>query len=768
MLRDASERAILMRGRARPCRPVLAGALVLACVLLGGRGWSERANRTSVDVTRTVGATSLDTASKYLYVASAFSPQISGFRIDAETGALTPVPGSPFMLPGVTAMPPSVSIARDPLGRFILANHASGTVWLLRINPETGGLSPSDSHDTGDYLPQAPAVDVSGRFLYAAGLRKSAVWGFSVGADAGSLRPLRWSPFPATGERGCGPDVVSIDGGLRRVYVTECGGTRVWGYAMDPATGVLRASPGSPWETSTPTTSAEYALVVHPSSRFAYVGAFGFAIDQETAALTPLRGSPFPVGVTHVHPNGRSAYLVEGRQLRVLSLDPESGQPKPGPGGTQAVGDGPHTLVFDGERRRAFLASATADTIAVFDVSGDDGFLRPVPGSPFRTGDHPAQVFLHPSGRFVYVANAYSNDVSGYRIDADTGSLSQCPGSPYRALDREAHRATTLAAARRFVYVAGSESNNVAAYRLDLERGELSMVPGSPFGAGKRPSGVAVDPRGRFLLVSNAGSDDVSAFAIDRETGGLAAVPGSPFKAGYAPSGVAIHPSGRFAYVTNYKSENISAYHVGADGTLARASRWPCAAGGHPTSISMHPTGRFAYASTSGIMSFAVDDTSGELRALSETPLGHGGTLMWAGVKLVVSDDHGTEFFSVDPATGELSSGQKHNQTGLVIDHAGRFAYASHLDGFGILQGGAALAPITPLDGSPEALAPHQMFQVRLVAIDPTDRYLIVATDQSQLVAYPRDQATGALTLRSYPADFVGGSLSPSAIAITP
>jgi 6-phosphogluconolactonase (cycloisomerase 2 family) len=538
---------------------------------------------------------------------------------------------------------------------------------------------------------------------------------------------------------------------------------------MDPATGVLRVAAGSPWRT---TTGGAQRVVIRPGSRHAYVGLSGFTMDQETAGLTPLRGSPFQVGVSHVHPNGRCAYFVEGQQLRVVSLDPESGIPTPVPGGAQTLVGWRHTLAFDHEWRRGFLASAAANTLAVFDVDGENGLLRPVPGSPFRTGDYPCEVFLHPSGRFVYVANAKSNDVSGYQIDVETGRLRECPGSPYRGLDRDAHRAAASVSTHRFVYIANSESNNVAALRLDMERGELSGVPGAPFGVGKRPSGLAVDPQARFLLVSNAGSDNVSVLAIDRQTGGLTPVPGSPFKAGYAPSGVAIHPSGRFAYVANRASENVSAYRLQPDGALTRASRWPCVAGGQPLAISVHPSGRYAYAANlfSGIMGFAVDDASGELRALSEAPSGQGNfeSIAWAGAQLVaVGQGEEMQFFSMDPTSGAVSATHRHHQIGPVvaIDRAGRFAYGSHRDGNEIRGEGAELVPIQGEEAIPGF---HEGLVPQLVAIDPSDRYLIVTTFSGQVAVYPRDKTTGALTFRAYPAGIVSGYLSPSAIVITP
>lgn len=71
---------------------------------------------------------------------------ISGYRIDRKTGALTPVPGSPF----ATEMGP-IGLAVDPRAPFVyVANIGSNTVSIYSINRETGALTLAGSLATGN------------------------------------------------------------------------------------------------------------------------------------------------------------------------------------------------------------------------------------------------------------------------------------------------------------------------------------------------------------------------------------------------------------------------------------------------------------------------------------------------------------------------------------------------------------------------------------------------------------------------------------------
>src|SRR5437867_2477793 len=88
------------------------------------------------------------------------------------------------------------------------------------------------------------------------------------------------------------------------VYVANANSSDVSGYTINPTTGALTATPGSPFPSGgvQPT-----SVAVDPTGKFAYVpnhgflssspaGISGYTIDATTGALTPIPGSPFPFG----------------------------------------------------------------------------------------------------------------------------------------------------------------------------------------------------------------------------------------------------------------------------------------------------------------------------------------------------------------------------------------------------------------------------------------------------------------------------------------
>ena len=86
----------------------------------------------------------LDPSGKFLYASNEKSNDITAYKIDLQSGALTPVPGSPFAanfssLPGIR--PREVTV--DPTQEFLyLVNRKSDTISAYRITMETGALTP--------------------------------------------------------------------------------------------------------------------------------------------------------------------------------------------------------------------------------------------------------------------------------------------------------------------------------------------------------------------------------------------------------------------------------------------------------------------------------------------------------------------------------------------------------------------------------------------------------------------------------------------------
>ena len=319
------------------------------------------------------------------------SGALSGYTVDASSGGLTLVPGSPFPT-GVTPR----FVAVDPSGRFAYVVNSgttgprgvSGGVSGYLIDATTGALTPiAGSPFASGRGPESVAVDPSGRFAYVANFVDNSVSGYTINSTTGALMPLPGSPFPASF-----PVSVAVDPTGRFAYVASFARGSVSGYTISANTGALTLIPGSPFAGG-PSSS----VVVDPTGKFTYVltsgGIWGYTINATTGSLTPIAGSPFTAGATPqavvVEPSGKLAYVSKGYR---------------GEGG-----------------------------ILGYSINATTGGLKPVAASPSAFGIF---VAVDPSGKFAYAVNFFDlllggSDVYGESIDATTGALTPIPGSPF-------------------------------------------------------------------------------------------------------------------------------------------------------------------------------------------------------------------------------------------------------------------------------------------------------------------------------------------------
>jgi 6-phosphogluconolactonase len=83
-------------------------------------------------------AVAVDPTGKFLYAANKTSNDISAYTINATSGALTPVKGSPF---GAGRRRGPIGVAVDPTGKFLyLTNYRSNDVSAYTINAISGAL----------------------------------------------------------------------------------------------------------------------------------------------------------------------------------------------------------------------------------------------------------------------------------------------------------------------------------------------------------------------------------------------------------------------------------------------------------------------------------------------------------------------------------------------------------------------------------------------------------------------------------------------------
>lgn len=200
---------------------------------------------------------------KYLYAADDAPGKIDAFAIDEVNGALTPLPGSPYIVP--------------------VANPNCG------VNPQ--------------YI-----INLGNKYVYTADVGNSAIAGFSI-SSAGTLSDVPGSPFLDNG--GCNgnsgiptndnPEYLAIDGSGNFLYGANGSQLNVSIYSIN-SNGSLTFIKNT--SSQAPDAICQGPLVTDASGNHLYgvacgsanvpeLGLAGFTINHTTGDLTPVPGSPF-------------------------------------------------------------------------------------------------------------------------------------------------------------------------------------------------------------------------------------------------------------------------------------------------------------------------------------------------------------------------------------------------------------------------------------------------------------------------------------------
>lgn len=194
----------------------------------------------------------VDPSGKFLYVSNlndAFGG-ISAYTIDSSSGALTPIAGSPF--PTQTNFPGPNRMAIGGGGKFLYIGmsgtvNANNTVSAFSIDATTGALTRiTGSPFTTGSDPQGIATDPSGKFLYTANSNDNTVSAFTIDSSSGTLTAISGSPFATAAV----PAALAIDPAGRFLYVGESANSGIEVFSINSATGGVATVSGSPFSTN--------------------------------------------------------------------------------------------------------------------------------------------------------------------------------------------------------------------------------------------------------------------------------------------------------------------------------------------------------------------------------------------------------------------------------------------------------------------------------------------------------------------------------------
>jgi 6-phosphogluconolactonase len=285
---------------------------------------------------------------KYLYVANDGSDDVSAFSVDAATGVLSLVPGSPFDTGGAAG--PGIGLAATRDNRFLYAaNGLSQDITTFGINPD-GSLTRVGDPVFAFNQPDGIKVTPDGSFL-AVVLPNEGPHGsvamFSIGSDGSlisiqppqSVRPLGSPLGNATGID------VTCDSGTVTVGEASAGPTLVDVFTLDPDTGLLTPVDGSPFNPPAGMNSNVPLLSVDDK--------FLFVSNQASNSITVLNVGPFSLN---------DVFSAGGSST---------------PAGLATDQSGAHLF--------AAKTSPAGGFVSVFNI-GADGSLTLTPGSPVSTG----------------------------------------------------------------------------------------------------------------------------------------------------------------------------------------------------------------------------------------------------------------------------------------------------------------------------------------------------------------------------------------------
>jgi 6-phosphogluconolactonase (cycloisomerase 2 family) len=333
--------------------------------------------RESGGQTASAGATAL--TPQFVYVGNHDSKDLSVFHINAATGALSPIAGSPFPLETAPT-----SVVASPNGEFLfIAGDSSAGIFAYKIDSRGAPQAVEDSPFETAESPHQLVMDHAGNHLYATGKESGTVVAFAIDATSGKLTAIAGSPFSADGA----PSGLAISPDDRFLFVASAAENAIFSFQINGQSGALAPTRNPAVETGFfPDT-----IAISASGKELYVTNTGsdsvsaFLVDPVKGALTPANGSPFQT----LHSPGDLLVTPDTARLLVAS--------------SQAAGLSGMAIHSEGA-----LAAGQRLLDAALPIASH--------GSLNLAGDV--------AGQFLFTLNADSNIITRYLVDPQTHNLS--------------------------------------------------------------------------------------------------------------------------------------------------------------------------------------------------------------------------------------------------------------------------------------------------------------------------------------------------------
>lgn len=374
--------------------------------------WGRMILATSVSAGLGLGLTSCSTSNTvdYLYLLSSRNNpgQVNVYRVDAETGALTQIPNSPY-----PAGRNPVGLAVSPNGKDLyVINHDDNTIEVFGIGTDAK-LYPEHTYTTPGSEPVAIGINPAGTFLFVVDYYQPIFTDQNPGPGAVIVYPIDAS-----------------DGGLSAGPVTQNLTTTQSAtyFALGNAPTAINVLPdgNSIYITNT--------LTAATGSCNAGSGGLVALSVSSSGVLAPVTGSPYCAGTTPTsvtsHPAGSFLYVTDGALNQLLGYAINSdGSLTSFTGGGIAAGSDPDGMAIDATGQFLYVVNRGSNNIQSYSI-GQTGV--PVQTGSYTTQTYPQCVIIDPNlNSFLYTADFNGIGSTGYKLDPSTGTLTGTENSPY-------------------------------------------------------------------------------------------------------------------------------------------------------------------------------------------------------------------------------------------------------------------------------------------------------------------------------------------------
>ncbi|NOX43972.1 MAG: lactonase family protein [Gammaproteobacteria bacterium] len=480
----------------------------------------------------------IDPTGKFLYVTNWNSASVSAFRIDINTGQLSPVNGSPFS----SGFNPYVVVVH-PSGRYVyVSGYTPNVISGYSIESTSGALTSisNSPYETHGNFPIAIQFDKEGKVAYVSNYKSNNISIFDIDLQTGALS------FTDLIQTRSGPRDLSLVAGTNLVAgASQAAGTKKttddypYLYAINSDTDMLMAYKKSPitekWNkvASVRTGKNPSAIAIHPLSNVVYVAnktsnnISSFQLNTKTQQFMSVKGSPYsvnksPSAITF-DTNGRFLYITNqgSNKMSVFEVNTDSGMLIQTNSTHFSTGPEPLTITIDPSDRYAYVLNTGDNSISLFRYRTADSPLidnLSRVGGVFQTGDKPVSLTVDSSGRFLYVANKNTKNISAYLVDVQSGFLQSLKGAPFNVQGSPVSLITHPR--KSYLYVLNRDPNNIVIYKIDKIKGELQQVQ-SLLSTVESPTKLEIDTKGNILYLFSRAPGLLQSYAIDKETGRL-------------------------------------------------------------------------------------------------------------------------------------------------------------------------------------------------------------------------------------------------------